>query len=355
MSDNNSQDYRFDYSLVKVFSGYYTDENLLKISSSGGAASIISEFIISRGGLVYGATYADDFKSAHYFCATTYEDLNRLKGSKYIITDKKVLIDGSLQSVYEAVAVKLIQGTEVLFVGLGCDIGALKKYLDSKCINSSNLYTIDLICHGPTYPEVQRQFLDSLENKYKSKVIDFSVRYKKEGWTPPYLYAHFENGKVFCKPFYETEFGYAFKILSKPSCFACAFKGNNHMSDITVGDFWGLPKESSRYNPNGVSIMFTHTAKGEFLIDSIDKNRFVINEEEPKQATDRNSMFYKSRDKDLGLDSFKKNFELRGLHFAVRHSSGYYAFIKRNFKKAVKRKLPDRIVKIIQAFMYKRG
>lgn len=45
--------------------------------------------------------------------------------------------------------------------------------------------------------EVHRKFIEDLEKKYKSRVVSFNERYKKEGWVPSYLKVVFENGKVY--------------------------------------------------------------------------------------------------------------------------------------------------------------
>lgn len=94
-----------------------------------------------------------------------------------------------------------------------------------------------------------------------SKVIDFSVRYKNPNWRPPYLRAVFENGKVYSKPFYNTDYGIAFKLYGYPSCYECKFKGENHVSDITIGDYWGINDNDECYNSKGVSVAFVHTNK----------------------------------------------------------------------------------------------
>ena len=51
------------------------------------------------------------------------------------------------------------------------------------------------MCGGTTYKSVMEQYITGLENRYKSRVINFSVRYKKYGWAPIYLRAEFENKK----------------------------------------------------------------------------------------------------------------------------------------------------------------
>ena len=69
----------FDFTLIKSYSGYYVDDDNLLKSASGGAVSIISEAIVRRGGVVFGATYSDDYKRSEYKCVEKLEDLELLK------------------------------------------------------------------------------------------------------------------------------------------------------------------------------------------------------------------------------------------------------------------------------------
>ena len=112
--------------------------------------------------------------------------------------------------------------------------------------------SLRLICHGPTSAKVHEEYVEWLEKRYRSRIKAFSVRYKEKGWTPPYLRAEFENGQVFMKPFYETEYGMAFAVMARESCYRCPFKGENRRGDIMIGDFWG----ASESDPFGTATAF---------------------------------------------------------------------------------------------------
>lgn len=340
----------FNIDSLKAYSGYFIDSSQLLKSASGGAATAISEQFIQNGGCVFGVVYTDDFRGAVYACADKLVDLDKFKSSKYIASQKKVLIDNEWISVFEGVYRKLADDKRVLFIGLGCDIGALLKYLENHHVNIDNLYTIDLICHGPTYPEVQVEFLNTLEKKYNSKVIDFSVRYKKEGWKPPYIYAKFANGKVFTERLYESEFGYAFKAYSRRSCYDCKFKGEHHMADLTLGDYWGCTEEMSGYNQMGVSIIFTRTEKGENIIRKLKDNKnFVLSTADKENALKHNITFYQTRPIDkVQYETFDRTFKSQGLHEAVINSKGYKTYRKKKTKRIIKQFLPRNVVKVIQ-------
>lgn len=318
----------FDYSELKTFCGYYKNEELLKDCASGGAASILAESIIKTGGVVYGVIYSHDYKSAEYGRFTSLKKLKPFKGSKYIPAKKKVLVGSVYKSVYELVAQDLNAGKKVLFTGLGCDVGAVLMYMKSKGIDDSFLYTVDLICHGTTLKQVGEFYIENLEKKFNSTIIDFSVRYKKFGTNPHYLRATFQNGKIFEKEFYQTEYGIAFSKYARKSCYSCKYKGANHLADITIGDFWGQDKTGEEYNRNGVSVLFVRTSKGVNMINSIDRNRYSLYDADTKIALEGNPMFWKNRLKLSSSDRFEKEIKVVGLSKALKECETFKEKLK---------------------------
>ena len=347
MTKSQNNKYTLDPTHIKAFSGYFNDVNKLKKSASGGAATVFGEIVIECGGLVYGVTYADDFKSAHYLRAENKEQLNSLKGSKYIFA-KPYLFDPSFnkKQVYVDVAENLVKNRIVLFIGTGCLVGGLKKYLDVKKVNDNNLFTIDLICAGATYSSAGKQFIEELESRYESQIIDFNARYKNDGWKPS-IYARFQNGQVYCKRLFETEFGYVFDRISRASCFSCMFKGDNHLADITVGDYWGLEKSSPNYNNNGVSLILCRSDKSLQLTDKIDITIFPITKIDTTHALKNNSFFYRDRRMVRDYESIERVLKDKGLIFLISRYK-YLDFLKFKYKNVLKRKLPPFVLSLIR-------
>lgn len=338
----SSKDINFDYSGLKAYSGYFKDNNELLSCSSGGAATAISKLIIKKGGIVYGVGYSDDFYQAEYKLAETIEQLDQFKGSKYVEVTKKIRVGDTYESVYSHVIKSLTSDKLVLFIGLGCDVSALIMMCKSKNINIKNLYTVNLICHGPTYKEVHTQYLEFLEKKYNSKIINFTVRFKKDKWQPIYLHAEFKNGKVYEVPFYdpyECDYGNAFRIYLKKSCYNCHFKGPNHKSDITVGDYWGIKQEMPGYNKNGVSILFTRTPKGEELLSELSYVGFEVFSADIENALLNNKRYYTCVKKDEYYDKFETDLKEKGLHYAVTRWVGVDKIIINKTKRFIKRML----------------
>ncbi len=309
---------------IAIYGGYLDDDDSLMQSASGGIATALAKKMIEEGGYVAGVAYSEDYHRAEYIVTNSKYDLDKLRGSKYIEADKK--------DIYKQVKKLLENGEKVLFIGLPCTVAAIYSFLGER---TENLLTCELICLGPTSAKVHEEYVSYLENKYKSKIVDFSVRHKKDGWKPSYLYARFENGKKFEEPFYSTEYAFAFSLLGRESCYNCKFKGDFRRGDIMIGDFWGATEEDEFWNKKGVSVIFAETKKGNKEIESLQGVKLFRTTFE--KAITRNPMVIKSRIKNPQREKFAKLFAEKGLMYAVKRCSGF----KQRTRKAIAKCIPQ--------------
>lgn len=305
---------------IAAYAGYVTRSDELLSCSSGGAATALACQMIRRGGYVAGVTYSADFKEAVYAITNRMEDLEQFKGSKYCAVNKG--------TVYADVKVLLDADEAVLFIGLPCTVAALRSYLKKEY---DKLVAVELICHGPTTATVHRQYVEHLEKKFGSRLVDFSVKRKKGAWTPGYLYAAFENGQVYEKPFYHTEYGYAFATMAGKACYTCRFRGNNRTGDIMLGDFWGATEQDAYWNKEGVSSILVHTEKGEALLRETEDLRLFDTTFQKIVAGNPNII--KPRDDRPNRAKFEQLLESRGLLYAVEHAKPLLARIKAKVKR----------------------
>lgn len=309
-----------------VYGGYLNDDDKLLASSSGGIATALAEYAIEKGWYVAGVVYSKDYYRAEYLITKKAEDIKRLRGSKYIFAD--------LGDTYIKIKELLKKEQKVLFFGLPCTVGALNSYCREL---RKNLLTCELICHGPTLNRVHKEYIENLEKKYRSKIIDFSVRYKENKWIPGYLYAKFSNGKKFKKPFYETEYGIAFSIAARDSCYKCKFKGNNRTGDIMIGDFWGATCNDSYWNDKGVSVIFAETEKGNILLHEIKSIKLFDTNFE--KTISNNLMVIESRKIKPQREKFLNDLDKYGLIIAVKKM----LTIKGRIKKYINRLIPNKL------------
>ncbi len=321
--------------IKRCYSGYHKDTNTLTKSASGGLAMSLSEAMIEARGIVYGVAYTEDFYGAKFIRVSQKEDLTKLQGSKYIFANKSM----GERTVYHEVLNDLNAGNQVLFIGLPCDVGALKSVLNKKGFSETNrLLTVDLICHGPTSPKVNEEYVRTLEKRYNSKIIDFSVRYKNPNWTPPYIRAGFKNGRVFLAPFYDTDYGIAFSIWGRPVCYNCAFKGENHKSDITIGDYWEIKENDPGYNKKGVSIAVVYNQNAEDRLLALDSFEYQLVDID--EALNGNPLYFDQRKPHPKRDYFIQVYQKHGLHKACLSSM--------NKREIVLRYAPESLIQIIR-------
>ena len=310
---------------MKYYFGYLRDQNELLTVSSGGVCTAIARHTIENGGVVYGKSYSENFRSIRNTRVSNSMEIEALKGSKYIYCQETLPV--------ESIVADLQKG-DVLFIGLPCEVAVLLKILQTKEVDIERLMTIDLICHGPTSPEIAKDFLDSLEKKYHSKVKWMTVRYKKGAWRPPYLYAKFENGREFLQPFYQTDYGIAFLHYIRKQCYSCKFKGEKHVADMTVGDGWGISQSSEFYNNFGVSTILTRSLKADTVLHSLSDFDFVETIE--NDALANNKRYYLPSELTEKCVRFEKDYRKLGLHKACMNTLSTKEKIMRSIPMGIK-------------------
>lgn len=313
------------------FAGYLEDDADLDSCASGGLATAISRKFISRGGVVYGCTYSDGWKSILYRRAERIKDLETFKTSKYAQSIK--------DHVYRDILEDLKSGKDVLFIGLPCDILAVKIRIPEKY--SKNIYLLELICHGPTSLKVHRQYLEQLEKK-NGKVVFFSTRTKKNGkWKPFYIQAVFENGQEHHEEFHKSAYGAAFRYLKRPSCYVCKIKGNHLAGDLMIGDYHYVEKGMKGYNPHGVSSALVHNEKGNNLLEGLEDFGFFI-----IKISERNAIGNRAITEAINApkhqEDFEKTFRKNGLRTAFK----LYFVTKSNIERTLKARIMDIAVKV---------
>jgi len=322
--------------ILRAFAGSLKDADALKDVASGGAATALAEQAIRDGGVVFGVAFAPDFRSAEYAMAEIPGDLEKLKGSKYAVPNRKI----GGKWVYELACEKLEEGRKVLFFGLPCDIGILMTWVEKRKSPRQNLLAVDLICHGAPSDKALKRFVDGLERDYRSRVASLDFRHVKSDWNDPRLRVVFENGREFSRPIYETDFGFAFKFDAMDACYHCRFKGLGHVADITIGDCWGLPRKARGYNPLGVSLLLPRTDRGLAAMEKLNSARFGLFETDLLSALRHNPFYAESAREPSFRKKFEADCETKGLRRAVQESPGCKLFRRAIWKKRLSRWFP---------------
>ena len=307
---------------MKGFCGHLKDETKLKNCASGGFATALYEKILKNGGVGYGVAYTPDFKGAEYIRITKSEEIKKLQTSKYI---KASLTEDIINKVTE----DLKRDKEVVVIGLPCDVACLYEKLYN--INKEKLLLVDLKCNGPATFDALTQYVELLEKRFESKVKNIITPFKNPTWYPVYIKVEFENNKEYVELLADTEFGVAFDFCKDENCYYCKYKGDNHKSDMTVSNFWGVNIKDPAFSYHGTSYAYVYTKKGEEALKSLDTFNLFEND-----ANERNKSlprYTTTPEKIKQYERFKKNFKKYGLLKAVKKQQTLKAKIKKLLKK----------------------
>lgn len=261
--------------LTKAYAALSKSDLLRMESSSGGIFSELSKIVIQSRGIVYGASY-DKNNSVEHIGVDNIDDLGKLRGAKYS--------QSNLGDCFLTVKKQLDSGIKVLFSGTPCQIGGLKAFLKK---DYDNLFCIDFVCHGVPSPLAWKKYI-----KYRAQIDDnnnppdyINLRNKESGWSN-YSYSvefAYSKGKRYLRKNNEDLFMNLFvnNYILRNSCSACRFKGYSRVSDITLGDFWGIWDINSEMDDNrGTSLVLIHSVEGEELFraasDNIKSNQVTL-------------------------------------------------------------------------------
>lgn len=327
--------------ILSAVGGYIEGKEDLKKSSSGGFATAISRsFITHYQGIVYGVSYVNGFAEVRFLRATSTEELELFRTSKYSQAKKG--------NIYDDIKQDIINGKNVLFIGLPCEVSAVYHKIGTKC---DNLYTISLICHGPTSPKVNYDYVKALKEKFNSNIEHFSVRYKYKGWKPYYIHAVFESGEQYNEEFGISDYGIAFQYLKRPSCSSCKYKYGNLafglISDLTIGDFHAVTPDMPHYNSMGVSEACIHTDKGRKLIALLGESNCV----EPiplEKIMTGNRALYEAIPQRPNRDLFVNSFLTGGL----KEVSSLKDIRRPIYRSYYKKRIREVLKKMLKFFLY---
>ena len=248
---------------VAAYAAYTTNSELREKSSSGGIFSLLAQEILNRGGTVAGAAFDADFSVRHILVETDAE-LDRLRGSKYV--------QSRMEDTYVQIRDLLKQGRPVLFTGVACQIAGLKAFL---CREYENLYTVDVLCHGVPSPKVWAHYRREQAQIHGTTLEEVSFRDKRKGWRHYSMALNFAEGVEYCRPGAEDTYLRVFlrDLCLRPSCHSCRFKDFPRLSDLTIGDAWGIERHMPDLDDDhGTSVVLVNSEKGMGLWNAVADN-----------------------------------------------------------------------------------
>lgn len=303
----------------KVFGLKHKDEGIRFKSTSGGAFTAISDFMLNEDGKIYGAVFNENFEVIHT-SAENFDDRNKMLGSKYV--------QSNLSDIYKQIRKDLQQGKKVLFTGTPCQNSAVRLYLQTLRTNTENLVTCDVACHGVPSPMVWRDYV-SLKNKDNS-IDKINFRNKDNGWHDFNMKIEYKNGDRYSKnmkidPYYILFFDHH---ILRPSCHKCPYTNYNRPSDLTLADFWGVEQDKKYDDDKGITMVLSNTDKGQNILNKISEN---VNIEERTKEEAYQPIFEYPSHKSPNRDEFWKDYINNGPEFAF-NKYGRLSFVSKCVK-----------------------
>lgn len=270
------------YKPAVCYAAKIKEDSVLSYSTSGGVFYALAASVLNDNGVVYGCIFNKHY-DAIISRAESLEQIMPMHGSKYVWSNPS-------QS-YPNVKQDLEAGRKVLYTCLPCQAAGLKKFLRK---HYDNLYIVDVLCGGSPSPYAFQKYLDTLTTDAKErKELHFQFR-DKEKYGSGVDCTYLLNGKKHHENYLENSFYFAFssksRITWRKSCYSCDYKSINRVSDMTIGDYWGVERYHDSFHPHdGVSVILINSDNGAWLFENI-KNSLQYEKSNVMYATERNSL-----------------------------------------------------------------
>ncbi len=316
-----------DLESLPVYAVYNKTEDVRKRSTSGGVFSLMAEYIISHGGVVYAARFDENFHIIH----SRLEDLSELdafRGSKYAQSE----MGDTFRQIRQDLKIK-----KVLFVGTPCQVAGLKGFLVKE---NDNLYTCDFICMGISSPKMWEEYLKEFWKDHKIERIFFKD--KRGGWHQWRMLVQYDGNKEYLQggmrdPYFHL---YLTHLSYRPSCFCCPFRTCNRLSDFTIADCWGIDKCIPLFDDNkGCTTLILQSKKAESVYKEIKHCLYAVSYSITDVQTYNpyiKRQIDPNPDRQCFMDLYsKKGFKIAAIKYKYKEKTSFPRLIKRIIKKLI--------------------
>lgn len=287
----------------QAYAVWSLNTNNRSASASGGAASEFYESALNQGYWICGVKYEEQYHVRHSL-TRDQKEISAYRQSKYVYSET---VD-----IYTKIKELLQRDEKVLLISLPCKVAGLYSFLGDEL--TENLLTVDIVCHGtPPYAQLKEHIkkvaiLNSeklvfrKENEFLFEVTDNNkIVYSKTGRQDNYLAAFLEG------------------LNYRPSCYNCSYARPERISDITIGDFWGLGSETPWNYPytGSISAVLINTEKGRKFWDEC-RERFFSEERSVEEAVKGNAQLNHPTPAHPKRAEFERLYKQKGFEEAVQ-------------------------------------
>ncbi len=261
------------YTAGSCYAAWSLDDEIRTHSSSGGIFSELARSVLSRGGLVAGASLGATGK-VHHVVIDKETSLHEIQGSKYV---QSIITADVLRTIKAA-----LKSRVVLFTGTPCQVAGVIALTG----NPDNLYTMDVVCHGVPSPKWFQMIHESVRGRVKG-FVRYHFR-KLSTWSVCANVNVDVDGTIVNRELcgLETCYQDAFLkgFLHRENCYECRYANTSRVADISVADFWGIgsKKPITDKHKAGCSMVLVNSEKGRSLFDSIKERVYA----EPRDVSE---------------------------------------------------------------------
>lgn len=256
-----------------AYSAWSSDEKERETSASGGIAAEIYKKAISEGCDIAGAVQQDDFRVVMQL-SSDEKAILKFKNSKYVFSEA--------WHVYQEIKQSLKANKNVVFIGLPCQVAALRKIFRE----NEKILFVEVVCHGTAPFSYLKQHIEHIEHTKNEKAIRMSFR-DPDTYTYTYTFTLYnKDGKRFYAevPRKTDTYQYAYHstISYRENCYHCHFAREQRIADITLSDYKGLGRMAPcSYGETNVSCILVNTEKGKKFIKEMIQEKRIYADERP--------------------------------------------------------------------------
>lgn len=300
------------------YAAWSFDDTIRTNSASGGIATELYRFFSDKGYKLAGVSMTP-MHTAEFSLSDSFESMPAYRNSKYVYSDAG--------NIYYEVGKNLVNQRGVLFIGLPCQVAALKKYLFVKKISLELLFTVDIVCHGTTPEQFLGEHIEHIEKKKKKKAIHVEFRDPEEK-TSSFTFSLKDAEHTFYKRRVKAndvyQIGYHAGITYRDNCYSCQFATRKRQGDITLADFSYVGSyEFCSYSNEKVSCVLINSKKGESLFSELCSTDRIFYEKRPieEEVTTEKQLNYPTRvprEREKFLKEIKSN---NGFEKAMKYAA----------------------------------
>lgn len=268
------------HTVQAAYAAQLKDKDALKNSTSGGVFTALAREIFRRGGVVYGCVWDKNYNAVTRK-AENEEEMVPMRGSKYVWS--------WAGDTFKEIRDYLEVGRIVMFTGLPCQVSGLKAYLRK---SYKNLILVDFLCSGAPSPIALKSYLKTICNDYPLEKLNLKFRDKDPYGVGVNITYNGQKrigrkkGQHISNPYY---YSFYIRLIDRLSCYTCKYGTDQRVSDLTIGDYWGV----GMYHPDlnirdGISALMVNTENGRELFDSISQDVIFASTEVDKIAKGNN-------------------------------------------------------------------